>query len=163
MTDYSAPGVRIVVVSLTLIERVFEEGVDQFVPIDALENVKILDARMSSSVRDAVEMLVQSWSFPASEAGASWLTARRHDQSFRRWTKDGLWSHGVPPGHNVRMEYTGHGGEKFEAALPPGAVEISGVDLSDPPSAMIRLQDGNYRHLPLSKVAPSEPSEGPPI
>lgn len=163
MTDHSAPGVRIVVVSLTLIERVFEEGVDQFVPIDALENVKVLDARMSPSVRDAVEMLVQSWSFPASEAGASWLTARRHDQAFRRWNRDALWSHGVPGGHDVRFTYSSVAGEKFEAVLPAGAVEVSGVDLADPPSAMVRLQDGNYRHLPLTKLAPSEPTEGPPV
>lgn len=153
-------GVRIIPITLVLIERIFEDGVDRCVPVEPAK-LKVLDVRMSPRYPDVVELLVESPSFPEDEAAATWETAKRYDPSFRRWPEPlGLWAHTVPEGaRNVRLVYS-MGDVRWEATIPEGAVEISGVDLSEPASALVRDARGNYQHVPLVKVGPSR--DAPP-
>ena len=152
-------GIRILEVTFVLIERVFEEGLDRFIPVESLRGFKILDVRKSPSVHEAMEMLVESESFPDDESGRTWHTAQNHPPSaFKRWDdKSSLWAFPVS-GAKCQFVYDVGGGVRYKADIPDGIVEICGVDLSEPPTALVRRERyGEYEHLTLTKVAPAEP------
>lgn len=184
------PGVRVVKFTSLIVERVFEEGVERCVPLEPL-SFKVIDARADRD-RGVIELLVQSASFPEDEASAccergeltaAWNKAVIHPpSSFKRWTDDmSIWCPRPDNVRAVRFYYDVGGGVRYEADLPEGTVEVCGVDLSEPPEALVRRERGlaGYERLPLRKVsvregptdpmiyvrevAPSEPEEGPPV